>query len=187
MNEQIKLSICFDEEIKNMIHKKELNVEPLILCKNDIQRVILDIKNLPRIDIERLQNSLNLDIEIIEKFRFYSFLLICRYHQMTSDQEQEILSLFTHYLEMIEKKIEQEIANHPETPKINEMIDILQKCNGMLIDEDFDLDDYTKIFIKLKPYQEELPGLCDMLSNYMINQLLEKNNISKINNYFDNR
>ena len=67
----------------------------------------------------------------------------------------------------LKKDIEKVVARNSKTARLNELIYTLKECRGMLIDEDFNLDDYTKFFVKLRPYDQECHRLCYLLAKYM--------------------
>lgn len=177
---QQELITYFDEEI--MIKTSKYNammnniVGNILNAKNDLMGVSKNCGKLVNADLYNLQNALALNKEEQEKLEAYSFFMSTKYFKLDDAQEEYVKRKSLEYIQMLEKDIKTVIMFHPEIEKLQEIINTLKECRGMLLDEDFTLDDYIDVSNKLQLFELETKKLSLCLAKYMNNMLIRNNN-----------
>lgn len=177
---QQELITYFDEEI--MIKTSKYNammnniVGNILNAKNDLMGASQNCGKLVNADLYNLQNALALNKEEQEKLEAYSFFMSTKYFKLDDAQEEYVKRKSLEYIQMLEKDIKTVIMFHPEIEKLQEIINTLKECRGILLDEDFTLDDYIDVSNKLQLFELETKKLSLCLAKYMNNMLIRNNN-----------
>ncbi len=164
--------LLYEKERKKLLQK---NAGLLLEVKDDVRKVVISLPSLRGVDLLNLRAVLALDEDDILKYSLYRYLMTTKFYHLTNEQYSEILNEFKEYLKTIDKDILTIVNAHPEILELDHMIFTLKKCRGMLLSEDFGLDDFNKMNQMLSVYGDKLKYIIDRVFIYMKNTLIEQN------------